>query len=56
MHLLLRSTSNFMYPGIMSAIFKVRDNLHYHLRHSSHFGVNPIHGVGNGTEQHRILV
>ena len=34
----------------MNDIFKIRENTHYNLRHTSQFLVNPIHIVFNGSE------
>ena len=34
----------------MNGIFKLRENTHYNLRHTSQFLVDPIHSVFNGSE------
>ena len=39
-----------MSPDIMNEVFKLRNTLHYNLRHTSHFSTDPIHSVYNGTE------
>ena len=39
-----------MSPDIMNDIFKLRENTHYNLRHTSQFLVDPIHGVFNSGE------
>ena len=41
---------NGMSPELMNEVFKQRYNVHYNLRHTSQFSVNPIHSVYNGTE------
>ena len=35
---------------ITNEIFKLREETHYHLRHTTQFLVNPIHSVFNGSE------
>ena len=42
--------ANGMSPDIMNDIFKLRENTHYNLRHTSQFLVDPIHSVFNGSE------
>ena len=42
--------ANDMYTDIMSEIFQLRENIHYHLRHTSQFMVHPIHSVYNRSE------
>ena len=37
-------------PEIMNDIFKLRENTHYNLRHTSQFLVDPIYSVFNGSE------
>ena len=37
-------------PEIMNDVFKVRNETHYHLRHTSQFLIEPIHSVFNGSE------
>ena len=39
-----------MSPDIMNEVFKLRNTLHYNLRHTSHSSSDPIHSVYNGTE------
>ena len=34
----------------MNDIFKLRENTHYDLRHTSQFLIDPIHSVFNGSE------
>ena len=40
---------NGMSPEILNEVFKQQSNLHYNLRHTSEFSVNPIHSVYSGT-------
>ena len=42
--------ANGICPEIMNDIFKLRENTHYNLRHTSQFLVDPIHSVFNGSE------
>ena len=42
--------TNDMSPEIINDIFKLRENIHYNLRHTSQFLVDPIHSVFNGSE------
>ena len=42
--------ANDICPEIMNDIFKLRENTHYNLRHTSQFLVDPIHSVFNGSE------
>ena len=42
--------ANGMSPDIMSEIFQLRENMHYHLRHKLQFIAHPIHNVFNGSE------
>ena len=42
--------ANGMFAEIMNDIFKLRENPHYNLRHTSQFLVDPIHCVFNGSE------
>ena len=42
--------ANNMSPDIMNEVFKLRNTLHYNLRHTSHFSTYPVHSVYNGTE------
>ena len=42
--------TNDMSPEIINDIFKLRENTHYNLRHTSQFLVDPIHSVFNGSE------
>ena len=39
----------------MSLDFKLRNNPHYNLRHTSHFSIDPVHNVYNGTESESYL-
>ena len=39
-----------MSPDIMNEVFKLRNTLHYNLRHTSHFPTDAIHSVYYGTE------
>ena len=41
---------NGISPEIMNDVFKVRNEAHYHLRHTSQFLIEPIHSVFNGSE------
>ena len=41
---------NGMSPEIMNNIFKLRENTHYNLRHTSQFLVDPILSMFNGSE------
>ena len=41
---------NGISPEIMNDVFKVRNETHYHLRHTSQFLIEPIHSVFNGSE------
>ena len=41
---------NDMSPDIMSEIFKLKENTHYHLRLTSEFKVHLIHCVYNGSK------
>ena len=41
---------NGMSPEIMNDIFKLRENTHYNLRHTSQFLVDPILSMFNGSE------
>ena len=42
--------ANGMSPEIINDIFKLRENTHYNLRHSSQFLVDPVHSVFNVSE------
>ena len=42
--------ANGMPSDVMNGIFKLRENTHYNLRHTSQFRVDPIHSVFNGSE------
>ena len=42
--------ANDMSPDIMNEVFKLRNTLHYNLRHTSHFSTDPIHSVYTKTE------
>ena len=42
--------ANDMSPEIMKDIFKLKENTHYNLRHTSQFLVDPIDSVFNGSE------
>ena len=42
--------ANGISPEIMNEVFKLREETHYHLRHTTQFLVNPIHSVINGSE------
>ena len=44
------SVANGMSPEIMNDTFKLRENTHSNLRHTSQFLVDPIHTVFNGSE------
>ena len=46
----LYKVANGMSPEIMNDIFKLRENAHYNLRHTSQFLVDPIHSEFNGSE------
>ena len=46
----LYKVANGMSPEIMNDIFKLRENTHYNLRHTSQFLVDPIHSEFNGSE------
>ena len=35
---------------IMNEVFKLREEIHYHLRHTTQFLVDPIHRVFNGSK------
>ena len=41
---------NGMPPEIMNDVFKLRDETHYHLRHTAQFLVDPIQSIFNGSE------
>ena len=41
--------ANGMSPDIMSEIFQIRENTHYHLRHTSQFTAHQIHSVYKGS-------
>ena len=41
---------NGISPEIMNDVFKVRNETHYRLRHTSQFLIEPIHSVFNGSE------
>ena len=42
--------ANGMSPEIRNDLFRLRENAHYNLRHTSQFLVDPIHSVFNGSE------
>ena len=42
--------ANGMSPDIMNDIYKLGEDTHYNLRHTSQFLVDPIHSVFNGSE------
>ena len=42
--------ANGMFPGIMSKIFQLRENTHYHLIHTTQFMAHLVHSVYNGSE------
>ena len=42
--------ANGMSPEIMNDVFKLRENTHYNLRHTSQFLVDPILSMLNGSE------
>ena len=42
--------ANGISPKIMNDIFKLRENTHHNLRHTSQFLVDPIYSVFNGSE------
>ena len=42
--------ANDMYTDIMSEIFQLRENIHYHMRHTLQFMVHRVHSVYNGSE------
>ena len=42
--------ANGMSPVIMNDVFKLSDETHYHLRHTTQFLVYPIHNSFNGSE------
>ena len=42
--------ANGMFPNVMSEIFQLRENIHYHLRHTSQSMAHPIHSVYHGSE------
>ena len=42
--------ANDMPPDIINEVFKLRNTPYYNLRHISHFFIDPIHSVYNGTE------
>ena len=42
--------ANGISPEIMNEVFKLREEIHYHLRHTTQFLVDPIHSVFNGSE------
>ena len=41
---------NGITPEITNEVFKLREETHYHLRHTTQFLVDPIHSVFNGSE------
>ena len=41
---------NCISPEIMNKVFKIREETHYHLRHTTQSIVDPIHSVFNGSE------
>ena len=41
---------NGISPEIMNDVFKVRNETHYHVRHTSQLLIEPIHSVFNGSE------
>ena len=41
---------NGICPEIINEVFKLREETHYHLRHTTEFLVDPIHSVFNGSE------
>ena len=41
---------NGIFSEIMNDVFKVRNETHYHLRHTWQFLIEPIHSVFNGSE------
>ena len=45
--------ANGMPPEIINDIFKLRENTHHNLRHTSQFLFDPIHCVFNVVKQHR---
>ena len=42
--------ANGISPEIMNEVFKLREETHYHLRHTTQFLLDPIHSVFNGSE------
>ena len=42
--------ANGISPEIINEVFKLREETHYHLRHTTQFLVDPIHSVFNGRE------
>ena len=42
--------TNGMSPEILIDVFMLRDETHYHLRHTAQFLVDLIHSVFNGSE------
>ena len=42
--------ANGMSPDIMSEIFRLRENIRYHLRHTSQFVAHPVDSAYNGSE------
>ena len=41
---------NGITPEITNGVFKLREETHYHLRHTTQFLVDPIHSIFNGSE------
>ena len=41
---------NGISPEVINEFFKLREETHYHLRHTTQFLVDPIHSVFNGSE------
>ena len=41
--------ANDLSPDVMSEIFHLRKNTHYHLRHTWRFMAHPIHSSHNGS-------
>ena len=46
----MQKVANDMSPDIMNEVSKLRNSLHYNLRHTLHFSTDPIHSVYNRTE------
>ena len=42
--------ANDMSRDVKNGVFKLRNTPYYNLRHKSHFFIDPIHNVHNGTE------